>query len=93
MQRLTTTIIIVLAVSSCFAQNSQFRKGQVDINAGIGFITPLFNISGYDVKTKAPPSTITFDYGITEVLSVGLYVASSQDNVYSTLIDLNTGYP
>ncbi|MBI3719603.1 MAG: outer membrane beta-barrel protein [Sphingobacteriales bacterium] len=91
MQRLTITFIIVLAGSVCFGQNSQFKKGQIDINAGIGFITPLFAISGYDVKTKTPPISVTADYGITEELSVGLYVATAKDNVYGTLYDLNTG--
>lgn len=91
MQRLIITFIIVLAASTCFGQNSQFKKGQVDINAGIGFITPLFAISGYDVKTKTPPISVAADYGITEELSVGLYVATAKDNVYGTLYDLNTG--
>lgn len=91
MQRLTITLIIALATSTCFAQNSQFKKGQVDINAGVGFITPLFTISGYDVKTQTPPISVTADYGITEELSVGLYVATAKDNVYGTLYDLNTG--
>ncbi len=91
MKRLTITIIIALATSTCFAQNSQFKKGQVDINAGIGFITPLFIISGYDVKTKVPPISVTADYGITPELSVGLYAATAKENVYGIQYELNTG--
>lgn len=91
MTKLSAAFICILTSVSCFGQTNQFKKGQVDINAGVGFITPLFAISGYDVKTKTPPISIAADYGITDELSVGLYVASAKDEVFGTLYDLNTG--
>lgn len=93
MQKLSILSVFLLATICSYGQTGQFVKGQKDINLGVGFITPLFDISGYDVKTKTPPISLTVDYGITDELSLGLYLASAKSEVYGTLINLNTGYP
>lgn len=87
MAKLTFVTVFLMVVLTSYGQTSQFKKGQIDINAGLGFITPLFDISGYDVKTKTPPISLTVGYGINDELSVGLYLASAKDDVYGTLVD------
>jgi len=83
-------MLALLSISS-HAQNSQFKKGQIDVNAGVGFVTPLFDISGFGIKTKVPPISIAADYAINDEVSAGIILATAQDNVYTDLYDLNTG--
>jgi hypothetical protein len=90
MKKLSFGFITFVISITCFSQTNQFQKGQIDINAGVGFITPLFAISGYDVKTKTPPISISIDYGITDELSIGLYSASAKNDVFGTLYNSNT---
>jgi hypothetical protein len=91
MPKLAVVVLYFFMSITCYSQTIQFKKGQVDLSAGIGFLTPFFAIDGYDVRTKRPPISLTVDYGVSEEISIGLYIATAQDEAYGTLYNLNTG--
>lgn len=85
-------IVFIAATVNCSAQSSGFKRGQVDLNIGVGYLTPLFNNNNYnDFKEITPPLSATLDVGITDGVSFGVYVGYTQDEVYGTLTDLGSG--
>lgn len=92
MKKIFFTLLCIITCSFCFSQTSLYQKGQLNFNIGVGFITPLFDVSGYDVKIKTPPVSITADYGLSDEIGVGIYIAKAKSDVYGTLTDLNSGY-
>jgi hypothetical protein len=66
-------------------RSQQFKKGQTDINVGVGFITPFFELESHDIRTKRPPLIITLDNGITDKISVGGYIGTAKSDVYGTI--------
>lgn len=81
MKKLLIFALVLIAYQSGYAQTEQFKKGQLDFQAGVGFINSL-NITlneagvGGSIKSKFafPPPTVSLDYGITDEISIGGYV-------------------
>lgn len=75
-----------------FSQNHSFKKGQKELGFGIGFISSAsFDIEGYDLKTKVPPISFTYDIGITDDISLGAYLGYAKQDAYTTLTNFQTG--
>jgi outer membrane protein len=101
--------MLVLALSTkTFAQDGDaaFQKGSSSISVGYGFLSPyksLFKLSSIfgatdpDVSAKFSalgPIGLTYEYGATEKLSVGLQVAyATMKNVTTDVNGLGTGKP
>ena len=91
MKKSTLLLFLTILAQYSLAQNKEFKKGQHDVSIGIGFITALFNIDGYTMKTKTPPLSLSYEYGITDEFSIGAFIGSAKQDAYTTLINLNTG--
>ncbi|MBN8675317.1 MAG: hypothetical protein J0L56_14390 [Chitinophagales bacterium] len=89
MKRIFFFALQALFIPYVFSQESIFKKEQVDINFGVGFITPLFDLEELSVKTTVPPLILTIDKGITNEISIGAYFAHSKSSVYQNLYDNN----
>lgn len=77
MKNLLFLPFLILA-TLCHGQSEQFKQGQIDAQAGIGFVQgiQLDLYSGSDVGKstfKFPPQLFTLDYGVTDLISVGVY--------------------
>lgn len=91
MQKLTALMIALITCLMSVGQSPNFQRGQIDVNVGVGFGTPLFAITGYDIKTLTPPISLVGDYGVSDDISVGLYLAKASSAVQGTLINFSTG--
>ncbi len=73
------------------AQNDQFRKGQTDIQFGIGFISTLshdFKNSGFDTKSTIPPVSGSVDFAVSDEISVGGMLAYAKTHLAYEDMDL-----
>jgi opacity protein-like surface antigen len=80
---LSLAILLLGSTIVCFSQNAQFQKGQKEIQAGISFLQvrelPLYDNAGiYKATFKFPQPFLSFDYGITDAISLGGYVTSAK---------------
>ncbi len=80
MKKVLIFALVVIACQHGYAQTEQFKKGQMDFQAGLGFINSLnitLNEAGVrgSIKSKFayPPLTLGLDYGVTDEISVGGY--------------------
>jgi hypothetical protein len=84
-----TFLLLCITISiSCYSQTSEFQKGQIDVNAGIGIFSTLnanFNEAGVSDVAKSkwtlPPISLSADYGITNQVSVGVYVGAARSTI------------
>ncbi len=53
--------------------NSNFAKGDIDINAGIGLLKTYYS----STSTVMPPLSVSAEYGITDKISVGGFLGFS----------------
>ena len=75
------------------AQNDNFKKGQTDLQFGIGFLSTLNNTlknSGFDTKLTVPPVSATIDHAITDELSIGGTIAYAKTHLNYQDLDLGT---
>lgn len=79
--------LALVAVAAC-AQNSQFHKGQTDLQLGVGFITSLYSPSGADVKLQQRPLSLMGEYAVTNEVSIGGYFANAKNAMYSNYYSL-----
>lgn len=94
MKKILTSMLLTAGLHPCLAQEAQFKKGQIDLQVGIGFISTLYeNNSALRDEFKSPPISFSADYGITDELSFGAYFASAQSTVHflSGGYDFNLG--
>ena len=70
-----TKLILLLSILSLSVTAQSFQKGQVDINLGYGFGNTFVD-SKYDVSVPAISGVI--DFGITNSLSLGVYVGQAK---------------
>ncbi len=69
------------------AQNSQFKKGQIDLQFGVGFLSTLnqnLKSGGYSGNSTLtiPPLSVSIDFGISNEISLGgtiAYAKTHQD--------------
>jgi len=81
MRKLTTAFAVITFLfifsNNTFAQDydfdetPNFSQGQIDVNAGIGLISPLF-IGGF--RAVVPPVSLSAEYAIDNDFSVGGFV-------------------
>lgn len=64
-------ILIVFAASFMSANAQSFKKGQVDLNIGLGLGNTYI---GSSLTTTVPALSIVFDYGVSDAISAGLYI-------------------
>jgi outer membrane protein W len=105
MKKLLFATAIMFAATTTFAQDGDvaFTKGSSSISLGYGFLSPyksLFKISnlfgtgaGVSAKYSAiGPVAVTYEYGATEKLGVGLQVGyASNKNVTTTKDGISAG--
>lgn len=79
-------MLLLFATMTCYSQNTHFTKGQVTLQAGIGFFSTLDNTGDYGIGVtyplKVPPVSLVGDVGVTDMMSIGLYVATAKSDVY-----------
>jgi len=83
--KLFISAIMLLLGTSCFSQNTHFKKGQATLQAGIGFFSNLdATIStgqGIAFPLKMPPLSISADFAITDAVSLGGYIGRAVSDV------------
>ena len=67
------TLLAMFITLSIFANAQSFKKGQVDINLGIGFGN-TFIASPF--TTSSTPVSIALEFGVSDALSIGGYFTS-----------------
>lgn len=75
------------------AQNDNFKKGQTDLQLGIGFFTNLnnaFKNEGFDTKLTVPPVNATIDHAITDEWSIGGTIAYAKTHLNDQGQDIGT---
>ncbi len=75
------------------AQNDNFKKGQTDLQFGIGFLSTLnntFKNVGFETKLTVPPVSATIDHAITDELSIGGTIAYAQTHLNDQGQDIGT---
>ncbi len=103
-----SAIMIFAATSTTFAQDgeSAFQKGSSSVSVGYGFLSPykslfklssLFGATDPDVSAKYSaigPVALTYEYGATEKIGVGLQVGyATNKNVTTDVNGLGAGKP
>ena len=63
-------VSILLIFASTFTHAQQFRKGDKDLNLGVGFGATWY--SGYYWQTTIPPLSVSLDYGFRDDLGPGV---------------------
>ncbi len=66
------------------AQNDNFKKGQTDLQFGIGFLSTINNAlksDGFDTKLTVPPVSATIDHAVTDEWSVGGTIAYAKTHL------------
>jgi hypothetical protein len=78
------TIAATLSFSNANAQNANFGgKGQIDVNAGVGLLRTIYGTH----TTTVPPISLSAEYGISDKISVGGYLAYTATKDYLWLDD------
>lgn len=75
MKKISFLIVLMAALTSARAQESEFHKGDFVLNAGLGLGTTLYSGRGY--SSVLPPISISGEYGfkedfLTEGMTLGL---------------------
>lgn len=83
----------LLCPSILIAQNSQFKKGQIDLQLGIGFLSTLnqnLKSGGYSASSSltVPPVSVSTDFGITDEISLGGTLAYAKTHQHYEGMDL-----
>lgn len=77
-------ILFILISLTGHSQNDNFKKGQTDLQFGIGFFSNLnnnFKNVGFETKNTVPPVSATIDHAITDELSIGGTIAYAQTHL------------
>ena len=69
-----------------FAQTEQFKKGQVDIQVGVGFINTMNTLlkdagTGATSKFTTPPPVLSAEYGIIDQFSIGAFISQTNSEI------------
>ena len=67
---MTKTLLFAFISISMFANAQSFKKGQFDINLGIGLGTTFISS---EFTTISSPISIALEYGVSDAISVGAY--------------------
>ncbi len=85
--------VAVLFSANTFAQDGGFSKGQMDLNIGAGLLPTFYSSS---LKQVVPPVSISFEYGVTDNISAGLYLgytsAKEEISLYTSSYQWNYTY-
>lgn len=100
MKRKITNLLVIasmFAFGSSFAQDA-YKEGGSQVNLGVGFITNFVTIpSGTGYTTHSiPPISASYEYGITDKISVGGYLgytSTGWDYTYTTNDLTKAGFP
>jgi hypothetical protein len=83
---------VLLSLTS-YAQNDQFKKGQADVQLGIGFLSTLnhtFKTAGYTTKQIVLPISVAAEYAVTDEVSAGVAIAYAKTHLEYQGFDLGT---
>lgn len=85
MKAVILSLALLLTLSS-IAQNNLFNKKQTTLQLGVGFISTLTDKGDYGVgmsfPLKTPPISLALDHGVSDALSLGVYVATASNDVF-----------
>jgi hypothetical protein len=87
MKKAILLFIFNFIIGISFGQLSQFKKGQTDLQFGVGLVSTLnaaiYDASNGDIKEKwtTPPVSLSIDYGVTDEISIGLYLGKAASTI------------
>ena len=90
--KLRFMLLLLLATHVAFSQNDHFKKGQTDMQLGVGFFSTLNNnirVLGYDVSSsfKVPPLNLAADFGVSDAVSIGGTIAYAKSSLKYENVD------
>lgn len=90
------TFLALICSIAVNAQNDNFKKGQSDLQFGLGLLSTLNQdlkgIDGTKAKLTVPPVSVSVDYALTDEWSVGgtiAYAKTHLDYQGSSLVDVS----
>ena len=82
MKIITSIIVLTIVGKSAVAQNQHSEKGEINTHISVEFLSPLL-LSGPEARFSMPPIFATVEYGATEAVGIGGYLATARSSIFS----------